>query len=89
MVLGAQRAAILRMVLLRGLRLLVAGICLGLMGTLFVARLLQSQVWGVLSYDPWTFVAVAITVVAIGLLACLLPARRAATVDPIIALRYE
>ena len=89
MALGAQRAAILRMVLARGLRLLVAGICLGLVGALFVARLLQSQVWGVSFKDPWTFAAVSVTVIVVGLLACLLPARRAATIDPMIALRYE
>jgi len=87
--LGAQRASILRMVLLRGLRLLVAGICLGLVGALFVARLLQSQVWGVSFKDPWTFAAVSVTVIVVGLLACLLPARRAAAVDPMIAIRYE
>ena len=89
MALGAQRATILRMVLVRGLRLLVVGICLGLVGALFVARLLQSQVWGVSFKDPWTFAAVSVTVIVVGLLACLLPARRATTVDPMIALRYE
>jgi putative ABC transport system permease protein len=87
--LSAQRADILRMILLRGLRLLVAGIFLGLLGALLITRLLQSQVWGVPAYDPWTFAAVSVAVSVLGLLACLLPACRAATADPLIALRYE
>ena len=87
--LGAQQTSILRLVLLKGLSLIGAGIFAGLLGSYAVTRFLASQLSGVSTTDPWTFAAVVAVVVSVGLAACLLPARRASQVDPLIALRYE
>ena len=87
--LGAQQENILKMVLVKGTRLLVVGILLGLFASYGLTRFIASQIWGVSATDPWTFTAVAALVVAVGLGACFLPARRATRVDPLIALRYE
>jgi putative ABC transport system permease protein len=89
MALGAQQATILRMTLTTGLRLLAAGIFIGLSASYGLTRLLASQIWGVSTTDPWTFGGVATIVVTVGLAACFLPARRATRVDPMVALRYE
>src|SRR5580704_5512276 len=89
MALGAQQSEILRMVLRNGFALLVAGICIGLFASYGLTRFLASQIWGVSATDPWTFGVVVALVVITGLTACLLPARRAAGVDPLVALRYE
>jgi putative ABC transport system permease protein len=87
--LGAQRGDILRMVLNKGLTLVIAGILIGLATSFGVTRLLSSELWGVSASDPWTFSVVVVVVVAVGTAACLSPARRATRVDPLIALRYE
>jgi putative ABC transport system permease protein len=87
--LGAQRGDILRMVLNKGLTLVIAGILIGLATSFGVTRLLSSELWGVSASDPWTFSVVVTVVVAVGTAACLSPARRATRVDPLIALRYE
>ncbi len=89
MALGAQQGNILNMVLGKGARLLAAGIVLGLFASFALTRFLASQIWVVSATDPWTFTAVAAFVVAVGLGACFLPARRATGVDPLVALRYE
>jgi putative ABC transport system permease protein len=89
MALGAHQGNILNMVLAEGARLLATGIVLGLFASYGLPRFLATQIWGVSATDPWTFTAVAAFVVAVGLGACLLPARRATRVDPLIALRYE
>ncbi len=89
MALGAQQGEILRMVLRKGFALLVAGILAGLFASFGLTRFLASQIWGVSATDPWTFGAVVALVVGVGLAACWLPARRAASVDPLVALRYE
>jgi putative ABC transport system permease protein len=87
--LGAQPNAIVRMVLKRGLGMITAGIFIGVLVSLAFTRLLASQIWGVSVTDPWTFAWVAVWVLATGLAACSLPARRAARIDPLITLRYE
>jgi putative ABC transport system permease protein len=89
MALGAQQREILKMVLKKGFALLAAGICIGLFASFGLMRFLASQIWGVSATDPWTFVAVVALVVMTGLAACWLPARRAASIDPLVALRYE
>lgn len=89
MALGAEPGDVLAMVLRKGLTLIVAGIIIGVLASLALTRLIASQLWGVKPMDPLTFGAVAVLVIAVGLLACLLPARRAARVDPLVALRYE
>jgi predicted permease len=89
MALGAQQGSILQMILTKGARLLATGILLGLLTSYGLTRFLAYQIWGVSATDPWTFTAVAAFVVAVGLGACFLPARRATQVDPLVALRYE
>jgi predicted permease len=89
MALGAQQGEILRMVLRRGAGLITAGIVFGLLASYGLTRFLASQIWGVSATDPWTFGSVVALVVMTGLAACLLPARRASSVDPLVALRYE
>lgn len=89
MALGAQQRDILGMVVRRGAALIASGICLGLITSYGLTRFLASQIWGVSATDPWTFAGVAVIVVAVGLAACFLPARRATQVDPLVALRYE
>ena len=89
MALGAQQKNILRLVLLNGLRLVVAGTFAGLLASYALTRFLVSQIPGVSATDPVTFAAVVAIVVSVGLTACFLPARRASQTDPLVALRYE
>ena len=89
MALGAQQGNILRMVLLRGLRLVAAGIVVGVAASLELTRFIASQIWGISATDPATFVGVAMLLTLVSLLACYIPARRAMRVDPMVALRYE
>jgi putative ABC transport system permease protein len=89
MAMGAQQGEILEMVLKKGFVLIAAGICIGLFASYGLTRFLASQIWGVSATDPLTFGAVVALVVITGLAACLMPARRAAGVDPLVALRYE
>jgi predicted permease len=89
MAMGAQRKDILRMVLKKGLTLILAGTIAGLAASSAVMRLMASQIWGVSTMDPWTFSVVATMVVVVGLTASLFPARRAAQVDPLVSLHYE
>ena len=89
MALGAQQSAILGMVLRKGRGLIVAGTFIGLCVSFGLTRYLESQLWGISATDPWTFAAVVTLIILVGFAACLLPARRATRVDPLIALRYE
>ncbi|HET9743160.1 MAG TPA: ABC transporter permease [Terriglobales bacterium] len=89
MALGAQQGTVLKMVLVRGLTIIAIGIAIGEVVSIGLTRLLQSQIWGVSARDPVTFCAVLGLLAIVGLMACLLPARRATQVDPLVALRYE
>ena len=89
MALGAARRDVRRMVLLSGLRLLAAGITAGLLVSFLAARLMRSQIFGVSPLDPVTLAGGVIIILFAGLAACYFPARRATSVDPNIALRYE
>ncbi|MGB6485031.1 MAG: FtsX-like permease family protein [Candidatus Acidiferrales bacterium] len=89
MALGAQQASILRMVLLRGLRLVAAGIVVGVAASLELTRFIASQIWGISPTDPAAFAGVAILQTIVALAACWIPARRAMKVEPMEALRYE
>jgi putative ABC transport system permease protein len=89
MALGAQQRDILRMVLKKGLALIVAGVVIGLLASFGLTRFLASQIWGISATDPWTFAAVAAVILVVGLAACALPSRSATQVDPMVALRYE
>ena len=87
--LGASRGDVLRLVVGRGVVLTSIGLAIGLGSALALTRLVSTLLYGVSATDPLTFVAVAIALAAVALGACLIPARRAARVDPVVALRYE
>jgi len=89
MALGARPADVLRMVLQEGLKLVAAGVGLGVAAALLLTRLLEGMVYGVKVRDPLIFAAVNLLMVAVSLAACYVPARRATRVDPLVALRYE
>ena len=89
MALGAQVRDVLRLIDCQGMRMVMIGLVLGLVGALALTRVFASLLLGVGTTDPLTFVGVAILLLAIALLACWIPARRAAKVDPLVALRHE
>ena len=87
--LGAQRERVVRLVIGQGLTLTLVGILIGIVGAYALMRLIASLLFGVAPADPLTFAVVALVFVAVACLASYLPARRAAAVDPIIAMRAE
>jgi ABC-type antimicrobial peptide transport system permease subunit len=87
--LGAQRDSVLRMLVGRGMLLAGIGLVIGLVGSVFIARLLSSLIFGVSANDWATFGAVLAAMTAVALAASYIPARRAARLDPTIALRHE
>jgi predicted permease len=89
MALGAAPADVLKMVLKHGLTVVVPGIATGILVSFAVSRSVVSQLWGVSPYDPLSAVSVVLLLLAIGLLACWIPARRATRVSPATALHYE
>ncbi len=89
MALGAERGDVIRLVLTRALQIIGAGVVVGLVGAIAVTRVLQRFLFGVTPTDPIVFTVVTLLLLAVGLLAAWLPARRAAKVDPLIALRAE
>jgi predicted permease len=89
MALGAQAPGVLSMILRHAAILLGAGLAIGWAAAALVTRYAASLLYGVSPTDPWTFVAVSVVLAAAAMLACYLPARRAARVDPMVALRYE
>jgi putative ABC transport system permease protein len=89
MALGAQRKDLLQMVLRQGARMIAAGLALGLAGSLALGRVISTLLFGVKATDWPTYLAVALTLVLVSLLAAYVPARRAASVDPLVALRSE
>jgi putative ABC transport system permease protein len=89
MALGALQANVVRLVLRTGLELIVIGLVIGLAASLGLTRLIKDELWGVSAFDPATFGSVACVLAAVGVAACLFPARKATKVDPLVALRYE
>ena len=89
MALGAQQADVLKMVIGQGTKLIFIGVAIGIAASTGLTRLMSTMLYGVTATDPATYVGVAILLTAVALAACYVPARRAARVDPMVALRYE
>jgi putative ABC transport system permease protein len=89
MALGAQPRDVLKLVVGHGMLLAGAGVALGLAGAAAVTRVIKNLLFGVNAIDPLTFGAVSLLLVGVAFVACLIPARHATKVDPMIALRHE
>jgi len=87
--LGAERGTIIGMIIRSGLRLVTIGVVPGLLASFLLTKLIVGLLYDVSPSDPWTFLSVSVVLIAIGLLASYIPARRAAKVDPMVVLRYE
>jgi ABC-type antimicrobial peptide transport system permease subunit len=87
--LGAPRSAVLWLASSQGLRMALAGVAIGLMGTVLAARSLTGMLYGISALDPLTLGSASVVLIAIALAACALPARTAAKIDPMQALRSE
>ena len=89
MALGAQRRDVLKLIVRQGMGLLLIGVVIGLAGAFTTTRLMTSLLFGVTPRDPLTFVIVTAALTVVAFVACVIPARRATKVDPLVALRYE
>jgi putative ABC transport system permease protein len=89
MALGAQRGDVLRLILGNGMAMVLAGVVVGLGATVIFTRSISTLLYGIGNFDALSFVAAAVVLIAVALVACWLPARHAMRVDPIVALRYE
>jgi ABC-type antimicrobial peptide transport system permease subunit len=89
MALGAQTADVLRLVVKQGMTPVIVGLIFGLAAALALGRLLTAQLYEVSAHNPALLAATSVTLAAVALLACLIPARRASLVNPIEALRTE
>ena len=87
--LGAQLANLRSMILRQGMAPVIAGLAVGIAGSLLLGRLIAGLLFGIHAFDPLTFACVALVVILVALVACYVPARRAMHVDPMVALRYE
>ncbi|HXQ71809.1 MAG TPA: FtsX-like permease family protein, partial [Pyrinomonadaceae bacterium] len=89
MALGAQTTDVLKLVVRDGLKLVVIGVAVGLLGAFMLTRLMSTLLFGVTPTDVVTYATVALGLIGVALAACYIPARRATKVDPLVALRFE
>ena len=89
MAIGAQPRDVFKMILGQGMILAVIGIGIGLVLAYLLTRLMATMLFGVGPTDPATFVAIAVLLATVALVACYLPGRRATKVEPVVSLRYE
>ena len=89
MALGAQTSDVMKLVLMHGMKLTLIGTVIGLAAAFAVTRVMKSLLFEIGATDPVTFAVVPVLLMLVGLVACLIPARRATKVDPMVALRYE
>ena len=89
MAIGAGRSDVLKMVLRQGMTLAVIGVVIGVLSALTLTRFIGSMMFGITPTDPATYALITCLLVAVAMLACYLPARRATKVDPMVALRCD
>jgi ABC-type antimicrobial peptide transport system permease subunit len=89
MAVGADSRGILRLILVRGLKLAILGLAIGLAATFAFTRVLASQLFEISPHDPWVLTSVSLLMLGVTVAACYLPARRATKVDPATTLRSE
>lgn len=89
MALGAQQRDVLRLIVFQGMKLTFVGMGIGLVIAATLTQMLSSLLYGISASDPATFIGIALMLAAVALMACLIPARRATKVDPMVVLRYE
>ena len=89
MALGAQRRDVLKLMVGTGMQMALIGVAIGVIGSLALTRVIQNQLYSVSTTDPITFAGISLLLLAVALLACWVPAFRAAKIQPIRALRYE
>jgi putative ABC transport system permease protein len=87
--LGAGQSNIFRLIVGQAMLLVAISMAIGLVGAFMATRFLSSLLYGVVAWDPITFASIATLITAVSFIACWLPARRAARVDPVVALRAE
>ncbi len=89
MALGAEQRDVFKLIVGNAARLVVIGAVIGVVGALLSSRAIGTLLYGVKPADPWTFAVIVVVIAGTALLASYLPARRAAKVDPLVAIRYD